>query len=221
MIFVIFIATVFIEITSIQNKVENCKDKINETEINSSFEFDSIRTQILNNSLSINTVTHLLAHVAESINMHNQTLISLEERVRYQISTVSSCADLLRIDLSTPSGLYWIRSSSGTGVQVYCDMNRTCGNITGGWMRVADVSVSANSNSCPGELYQIGSSNHYACKRNSSSSLFFSTHNTRYSHICGEVAAYQMGSLKALLQHTLDKVKVAVHVMVDISLLVL
>ena len=124
MIFVIFIATVFIEITSIQNKVENCKDKRNETEINSSFEFDSIRTQILNNSLSINTVTHLLAHVAESINMHNQILISLEERVRYQISTVSSCADLLRIDSSAPSGLYWIRSSSGIGVQVYCDMNR-------------------------------------------------------------------------------------------------
>ena len=205
MIFVIFIATLFIEITSIQNKVENYKDKRNETEIelfhNSSFEFDRIRTQILNNSLSINTVTHLLAQVTESINMHNQTLISLEERVRYQISTVSSCADLLRIDSSAPSGLYWIRSSSGTGVQVYCDMNRTCGNITGGWMRVADVSVGANSDSCPGELYQIGSSNHYACKieipNSALPSLFFSTHNTRYSHICGEVTAYQMGSLKA------------------------
>ena len=204
MIFVVFIATVFIEITSIQNKVENCKDKRNETEIelfhNSSFEFDRIRTQILN-SISINTVTHLLAHVAESINMHNQTLISLEERVRYQISTVSSCADLLRIDSSTPSGLYWIRSSSGTGVQVYCDMNRTCRNITGGWMRVANISVSANSDNCPGELYHIGTSNHYACKietpNSASSSLFFSTHNTRYSHICGEVTAYQIGSLEA------------------------
>ena len=205
MIFVIFIATVFIEITSIQNKVENCKDKRKETEIelfhNSSFELDSIRTQILNNSLSINTVTHLLSQVTESINMHNQTLISLEERVRYPISTVSPCADLLRTDSSTPSGLYWIRSSSGTVVQVYCDMNRTCGNITGGWMRVANISVSANSDSCPGELYQIGSSNHYACKietpNSASSSLFFSTHNTRYSHICGEVTAYQMGTLKA------------------------
>ena len=147
---------------------------------------------------STNDNSHLLLQVSDSINMHNQTLVSLEERVRNQICTVSSCADLLRID---PSGLYWIRSSSGIMVQVYCDMNRTCGNITGGWMRVADVSVGANSDSCPGELYQIGSSNHYACKietpNSASSSLFFSTHNTRYSHICGEVTAYQMGSLKA------------------------
>ena len=207
MIFIVFIATVFIEITSIQNKVENCKDKRNETEIElfhkvltSSFEFDTIRTQILNNSLSINTVTHLFAQVTESINVHNQTLVSLEARVRNQISTVSSCADLLRRDSSAPSGLYWMRSSSGTGVQVYCDMNRTCGNITGGWMRVADVSVGAYRDSCPGKLewLQIGYSSHYACTSNSaSSSLFFSTHNTRYSHICGEVTAYKIGFLEA------------------------
>ena len=176
---------------------------------------------IINERLDRITIdnSHLLTQVRDSINMHHQTLVSLEERVRNQMSLVSSCADLLRRNFSAPSGLYWMRSSSGTGVQVYCDMNRTCGNITGGWMRVADISVSANSDSCPGELYQIGSSNHYGCKietpNSASSSLFFSTHNTRYSHICGEVTAYQMGSLKAF--NRLSAVDTSDELSIDMS----
>ncbi len=29
-----------------------------------------------------------------------------------------------------PSVYYWVRDSYGSAVHVYCDMNRSCGNIT-------------------------------------------------------------------------------------------
>ena len=29
----------------------------------------------------------------------------------------------------------------GSAIRVYCDMTRTCGNITGGWMRVAELDM--------------------------------------------------------------------------------
>ena len=203
-------AVISTKIKSIEDKIKtNMQQGLNNDDhvlpflnYNQTIEMIKNVSLIINERLDRITIdnSHLLTQVRDSMNMHNQTLVSLEERVRNQMSLVSSCADLLRRDSSAPSGLYWIRSSSGTGVQVYCDMNRTCGNITGGWMRVADVSVGANRDSCPGKLewLQIGYSSHYACTSNSaSSSLFFSTHNTRYSHICGEVTAYKIGFLEA------------------------
>ena len=33
----------------------------------------------------------------------------------------------------------------GSAVRVYCDMTRTCGNITGGWMRVAELDMTRTS----------------------------------------------------------------------------
>ena len=52
-----------------------------------------------------------------------------------------------------PSGFYWIRSSSGTAVQVYCDMDRVCGcNSTGGWTRVAYLNMTDASQQCPSTL---------------------------------------------------------------------
>ena len=51
----------------------------------------------------------------------------------------ASCSDIAaQSQVLRPSGYYWIRSSNGTAVQVYCDMDRVCGcNSTGGWTRVA------------------------------------------------------------------------------------
>ena len=46
----------------------------------------------------------------------------------------ASCAAL---PPSSPSGYYWVLSSLGSPVCVYCDMTRSCGGVTGRWMRVA------------------------------------------------------------------------------------
>ena len=60
----------------------------------------------------------------------------------------ASCSAL---PTSSPSGYYWIRSSNGSAVQVYCDMDRVCGcNSTGGWTRVAFLNMTDPNQQCPG-----------------------------------------------------------------------
>ena len=48
-----------------------------------------------------------------------------------------SCAEILEKDRSSPSGYYWVTNGTGHPHSVYCDMTRSCGGVTGGWMRVA------------------------------------------------------------------------------------
>ena len=48
-----------------------------------------------------------------------------------------------------PSGYYWVRACNGSAVRVYCDMTRSCGGVTGGWMRVAGLDFNDTSTSCP------------------------------------------------------------------------
>ena len=60
-----------------------------------------------------------------------------------------SCAAL---PPSFPSGYYWVRVTNGSAVPVYCDMTRSCGGVTQGWMRVADLDMTDSSQQCPSGL---------------------------------------------------------------------
>ena len=62
------------------------------------------------------------------------------------ITHLPSCAAL---PPSSLSGYYMIRASNGSAVRVYCDMTRSCGNVTGGWMRVAELDMTNSSHQCP------------------------------------------------------------------------
>ena len=48
-----------------------------------------------------------------------------------------SCREILRCNPSSPSGYYWLKSATTECREVYCDMDTTHCNITGGWMRLA------------------------------------------------------------------------------------
>ncbi len=52
-----------------------------------------------------------------------------------------SCADIMNFDNQSPSGYYWVQNSQEDSHRVYCDMNRTCGGVTGGWMKVAELDM--------------------------------------------------------------------------------
>ena len=70
----------------------------------------------------------------------------------------TSCKDLLEEHPRAPSGYYWIsKSGSSSPVRVYCSMSLTCGNQTGGWMRVANIDMRNNSHTCPSGLSLISS----------------------------------------------------------------
>ena len=65
-------------------------------------------------------------------------------------SDLSSCAAIQEHTNSSTSSYYFVGSLSGKQRSVYCDMRRTCCNITRGWMRIAMLDVQ----NCPLELQQ-------------------------------------------------------------------
>ena len=117
--------------------------------------------------------------------------------------TITSCADL---PPSAPSGYYLIRSSS---LHVYCDMSRTCGGVTGGWMRVFELDMTITSHQCPNGFSQRTDGGLRTCVRNVSaagcSSIFLPTRNVNYSRVCGRITGYQVGTTDDfLLQSSID-----------------
>jgi len=110
-----------------------------------------------------------------------------------QANPAASCSEL---PTSCSSGYYWVRSSNGAAVQVYCDTQRVCGcsNITG-WTLVASLNTSDPSQQCPGEwVLRNYSSELMLCGRGSSGagclSAVYRTYGINYSHVCGRVIGY-------------------------------
>ncbi len=111
----------------------------------------------------------------------------------------TSCATILLFNSSSPSGYYSITSSNGSAVRVYCDMTLSCGNITGGWMRVAELDMTDNNTQCPSTLTQRIDSNRRTCAINSNSASRAPVNYSidpaiEYSKVCGKIKAYQIGS---------------------------
>ena len=124
-------------------------------------------------------------------------------KLLFEQHTITSCADL---PPSAPSGYYLIRNSS---LHVYCDMSRTCGGVTGGWMRVFELDMNITSHQCPNGLSQRTDGGLRTCVRNVSaagcSSIFLPTRNVNYSRVCGRITGYQIGTTDDfLLQQSSD-----------------
>ena len=110
-------------------------------------------------------------------------------------SLISSCAAILEQNSSSTSGYYFVRFPSGQLKSVYCDMRRTCGNITGGWMRVTMLDLQ----NCPRELKQeIFNSNITTCvvRENGGgcTSILYNSRDIPYSRVCGRIRAYKIGT---------------------------
>jgi len=92
------------------------------------------------------------------------------------------------------SGYYMINPS--LPYQVYCDMELTCGGITGGWMRIANIDTSQgdycpsgwNKTTQPKPLCR-GSSDSAGCY-----SAYFTNNKFEYNFICGKLRGYQKGT---------------------------
>jgi hypothetical protein len=124
--------------------------------------------------------------------------MALEEGLRAALYT-SSCTTL---PPSSPSGYHWVRTSNGSAVRVYCDMNRSCGGVTGGWMRVAELDMTNSSHQCPSGFRQRNDSNIRTCVTIEEPGGCFVLNNVeplsiRYSKVCGLIRAYQYGTTDA------------------------
>ena len=133
--------------------------------------------------------------------IRNTVIPTLCRSAQTQATPAASCSAL---PTSCSSGYYWIRSSNGTAVQVYCDMNRVCGcSSTGGWTRVANLNTSDTSQQCPGawrlQTYssepplRVCAGRDYICV-----SATYSSYGISYSQVCGRVIGYQHAYTDAL-----------------------
>ena len=97
---------------------------------------DEVRQRL--QALTRNDVSNLLRSNLQALVPCNDRNVGMLERC-----PATSCSDIVaQSQALRPSGYYWIRSSNGTAVQVYCDMDRVCGcNSTGGWTRVAYLNM--------------------------------------------------------------------------------
>ena len=109
-----------------------------------------------------------------------------------------SCSDLPKSSLS---GYYRVLASSGSRIRVFCDMNMTCGNIPGGWMRVTSLNMTQPFSECPYNLC-LNTTAPRTCRRCYSHGK--KTHpgvkyhvGVSYSNVCGRVIAYQVGKPNA------------------------
>ena len=155
------------------------------------------------NSTALEKATDRIIHVIDQrINKAVEPILKkvdlLLQRGRTSSRPASSCKEIKEQDPSIPSGYYWIETSSVPLIRVYCDMTKTCGGITGSWMRVANIDMSNCTETCPEGLKTLTVDTKRLCAMNINgggcSSTSFTVHGVEYSRVCGKVIGYQQKS---------------------------
>ena len=113
----------------------------------------------------------------------------------------TSCKDLYDTYYAS-SDYYWI-GEVGSAVRVYCNMSLTCGDMKGGWMRVANIDMTNTSQNCPNGL-NLTTSPKRVCDVTSIGCVSndFDVYGQKYSHICGRVIGYQKSGTLAFFHHS-------------------
>ena len=116
-----------------------------------------------------------------------------------------SCKALYTDYPHAASGYYWI-GTRGSPIRVYCNMNATSGNLTGGWMRVAYIDMRNTSHQCPSGLTLSTRSSppRRVCHLSSDgcAGTTFTVHGVEYSHVYGRIIGYHLDALPAFYYHT-------------------
>ena len=152
----------------------------------------------------LNIVNNLDANIEDFLQNYSQIYHQVQQlKVETKcLSLITACSELAP---SCPSGYYWVRASNGSVVRVYCDMTLSCGGVTGGWMRVAELNMTDTSQQCPVELVERNETGIRSCELNTigCSSTMYSTQNIAYTGVCGKIKGYQIGTTNAFRQFIL------------------
>ena len=147
------------------------------------------------------------------------TILSLHYNPGYSPShPTHSCKEIYDRNTSSPSGYYWLESSSEQAIQAYCDMERTCGGMQGGWMKVISINMSNLSSSCPSGLRTLTSPKQLCAMnidRAGCSSTYLNVHGVEYSRVCGKIIGYQQKSPNAFYIYYYNHSKTIDDVYVD------
>ena len=108
-----------------------------------------------------------------------------------------SCKEIFDVAPQSPSGLYWLRGTDNIPIHMYCDMERNCKGVAGGWMRVASINMNDTSTTCPSGLKNLTSPRRVCGSvgdRPGCSSAVFPLHGIEYTGVCGKIIGYQKGA---------------------------
>ena len=167
------------------------------------------KSTILNQESNFSLIAGLNDNLFELVNELNMSTILnyglLKNRIdiienatfgRSRFVPAHSCHAINMFQPSSTSGYYWVRSSSGSSVRVYCDMTTSCGNVTGGLTRVAILNNENRHQLCIDNF--MTTNGNTRCIRSTPmagcSSIVFPVMNIPYSHICGTVQAFWFGT---------------------------
>ena len=121
-----------------------------------------------------------------------------------------SCREIKEHFSQSLSGLYWIKkydqSHTLTGVErQYCDMETERCGIKGGWTRVADLDMTQDSQTCPGNL-EVTTSPSRMCRQPHThagcTTVIYRLHNMAYSRVCGRAIGYGCGGTDSIRHST-------------------
>ena len=103
----------------------------------------------------------------------------------------NSCAELAEQEPDILSGNYWILNFTQSPVQVFCEMGDVFPsglNVTGGWVRVANLNMTDPNQQCPRNLTLSHTNPIRLCGRRTDSrcdSVTFTTYGVQYRQVCG------------------------------------
>ena len=112
----------------------------------------------------------------------------------------TSCMEIFQVTPQSPSGLYWIRANEHAVKHMYCDMERNCSGVAGGWMKIVSVNMTTSGGTCPPGLRALQNPKPRCARHNDSpgcSSAVFPVQGIEYSRVCGRIIGYQQGHTDA------------------------
>ena len=152
----------------------------------------------IDNTVLTSTIEKLLEPIQKQLDYHlplPPTATPSPQTVFSESNPAASCKAIYDAYSDAKSDYYWIKTSLGSPVRVYCKMDANCTGYTEGWMRVAHIDMRNSSHQCPSGLSLLTRSTnprrvcditHDGCV-----SKNFTVYGTNYSHVYGKVIAYQ------------------------------
>ena len=178
--------------SSLDNQINQLNMSINQFHQQISLAFSNHTLQLVEVNSAIEVI---LSQNISALEFTADQLLSLHP----ELLVVSSCAALLP---TTPSAwillgfsLQWLCCAC-----VYCDMTRSCGGVTGGWVRVGYLDMTNTSHQCPSGFTEHNESNMRTCRKADTSAGCWSVMMDvpyQYSRVCGRIRAYQVGTTNA------------------------
>ena len=181
--------------SSLDDQINQLNMSINQLHQQISLAFSNHTLQLVEVNSAIEVI---LSQNISALEFTADQLLSLHP----ELLLASSCAALLP---TTPSGYYWVSASNGSAVRAYCDMTRSCGGVTGGWVRVGFLDMTNSSHQCPSGFTEPSDSNIRTCRRTNTSAGCGSVMMDvpyQYSRVCGRVRAYQVSTTNAFLRRS-------------------